>query len=60
MISLQFFFRECFFVIFLKKTEQKTKKKIEKRKKEQKRRIVKYSRYRNPIDGFGYKNTIDK
>jgi len=36
MISLQFFFRECFFVIFLKKTEQKTKKKNEKRKTEQK------------------------
>ena len=60
MISLQFFFRECFFVIFLKKIEQKTKKKNEKRKKEQKWRSVKYSRYRNPIDGFGYKNTIDK
>ena len=37
MISLQFFFRECFFVIFLKKTEQKMKKKNEKRKNEQKR-----------------------
>jgi hypothetical protein len=36
MISLQFFFRECFFVIFLKKTEQKTKKKNEKRKTGQK------------------------
>ena len=36
MISLQFFFREGFFVIFLKKTEQKTKKKNEKRKTEQK------------------------
>jgi hypothetical protein len=44
----------------LKKTEQKTKKKNEKSKKEQNWRSVKYSRYRNPIDGFGYKNTIDK
>tara|TARA_B110000879_G_scaffold99622_1_gene135271 strand:+ start:215 stop:397 length:183 start_codon:yes stop_codon:yes gene_type:complete len=60
MISLQFFFRECFFVIFLKKTEQKNEEKNEKSKKEQKWRIVKYSRYRNPIDGFGYKNTIVK
>jgi hypothetical protein len=50
-------------VIFRNFFEKNRAKNEEKKRKAQngtKMRIVKYSRYRNPIDGFGYKNTIVK